>query len=754
MWDKREWYEPVTLEPYHPDSDNKLTKAPKFATIDIETQDWVNYVCGEVYWIAKNGQEMSFETNDIKALMIKCFEIKAKYKIRNFVAHFGGKFDFLFFIKALLYDLRIEIKNIIPRGPSILSFKAILHNPKRFGIESNKPVDITFRDSSALLPFALGSLTRSFNVETLKGEMDFLFVKQVYDGVDYLDDIIEHPSCVTFLSGKQISKITKDIRRREKWIRYWNFERYPLFPFLGKISYVRPYMLKLDKKGNVVKNDWFEEVTYPVFKRDDLLKYLHNDCKSLYQCIDAFFKAPLISSAKRKWTTASQAVEVFRLFLKTPLHSIPDSDDFWYEGNVDEFVRKAYFGGRTEIFKPVFDSEILGKDWLYYYDVNSLYPFVMKNHEYGDKFIGWIKGQKEYDEYDMAVWHCKVRVPENMYVPVLGTKVDDRLVFPVGEFSGYWTKYELEYAKTFGCEILELYEGAAFENVGYIFKDFINTLYQMRLDAKEKNDNVTQMVMKLIMNSCYGRMGINKNQSTIFIDDLTGKNARFIADIELDNGQYIRLSEKEEISRTMFSNPFIACMVTSYARIHLHKQIMSVGGEHVYYCDTDSVFSDVPMKTGKELGAMKLEYKCKSACFILPKTYVNDTIVMDDGHTKKQKLTMKGFDYKNIRNAFTIDEFVEYLNGEVGMISVTEKPKFATFKTALRMGEFVTMKNDPDIKRQVDKRKESEHFKKTGKKKKYVKKEYKLSEKTLQGRYNKRIIIQNGFDTEPLLIRE
>jgi hypothetical protein len=133
------------------------------------------------------------------------------------------------------------------------------------------------------------------------------------------------------------------------------------------------------------------------------------------------------------------------------LHSLPDDDIFYHEGDVDGFVRQAYFGGRTEIFKPIFDNEINDSDFLFYQDINSLYPYVMSKFEYPDKFLGWLEGKKEYDQHEMAIWHCKVRVPEDMYAPPLPVKREERLIFPVGEFKGYWTKYELEYAKGLGC---------------------------------------------------------------------------------------------------------------------------------------------------------------------------------------------------------------------------------------------------------------------------------------------------------------
>jgi len=749
----REWYSPVKLRPFKPESSSQKTSVPDFATIDIETQDWIEYICGELYWVDEEMKEDWLETNDIKALMIRCFRLASEKGIKNFVAHFGGKFDFLFFLQSLFLSGEVLIENIIPRGPSLLSFDATLTVDKQeqYGLEL--PIKITFRDSAALLPFGLANLTKAFNVETLKGEMDFLFIKQVYNEIDYLDDMMKDERCVVFYSKKQVTRLTKSIRGRSDRLRYWNTERFALFPHVGKLSYVAPYMQKLNKKKEVVYNDWFEEMTYPIFKKKDLLTYLHHDCKSLHQCITAFFNAPLISSCKKKWTTASQAVEVFRLFMDHDLESLPDDDIFLHEGNVDGFVRQAYFGGRTEVFKPIFDSDIDESDWLYYYDVNSLFPWAMANHEFPNKFLGWMKGKKEYDSHDMAIWHCKVRVPENIYAPPLPVKREERLIFPVGVFSGHWTKAELEYAKTLGCEILEYYEGAAFENAGFMFKKFVETVYQMRLEAKERGDNVTQMVMKLIMNSCYGRMGINKDRSKLVIDDGKDSKVILIAEIETPHG-YLRLADKPEKSKTMFSNPAIACFVTSYSRIHLHKQFVLTGYEHIYYADTDSCFTNKPMDTGKELGAMKLEYKCRSACFLLPKTYVNEGIIDEDGKAKPMKLTMKGFDYKSIRNAFTMEDFMEYLQGDNGNISVVEKPKFATFKTALRMGEFVTMKNDPTIKRKVDERREAEHLKKTGKKKKYLKSEYNVSIKKLQGYYTKRKIVKGGFDTVPLRLNE
>ena len=40
--------------------------------------------------------------------------------------------------------------------------------------------------------------------------------------------------------------------------------------------------------------------------------------------------------------------------------------------NQYDFIKKGYYGGVTEIYRPYGEN-------LFYYDVNSLYPFVSKN---------------------------------------------------------------------------------------------------------------------------------------------------------------------------------------------------------------------------------------------------------------------------------------------------------------------------------------------------------------------------------------
>ena len=96
---------------------------------------------------------------------------------------------------------------------------------------------------------------------------------------------------------------------------------------------------------------------------------------------------------------------------------------------VENFIRKSYRGGRCEVFRP------FGKK-IFSYDVNGLYAYIMKKFDLPQgrpKVYNVKKGLENL--YGFA--YVRVKTPNGLYVPVLGTKVKDKgvekYVFPVGE---------------------------------------------------------------------------------------------------------------------------------------------------------------------------------------------------------------------------------------------------------------------------------------------------------------------------------
>ena len=68
----------------------------------------------------------------------------------------------------------------------------------------------------------------------------------------------------------------------------------------------------------------------------------------------------------------------------------------------------------------------------------------------------------------------------------------------------------------------------------------------------------------------------------------------------------------------------IASAVTSYARINISKTKLDILKKGLFYSDTDSIVTNIPLDdrlVGNALGQYKLEYTIQKAYFISSKTY-------------------------------------------------------------------------------------------------------------------------------------
>ena len=413
----------------------------------------------------------------------------------------------------------------------------------------------------------------------------------------------------------------------------------------------------------------------------ELRTYLAHDCKGLYECIERYFDWKLIKDVGSSYTIAGQAMKVLRLFIEEPIPAL--------SSQIDDFVRKAYFGGRTEIFKPLFVPTKKFKT-LYCFDVNSLYPTVMREFEYPGRFRRFTyKYEPEY----MGFYDATVEVPEGMYIPPLGIVHEvnggKKFIFPTGVFSGRWSTIELEYAKSLGVKILKTGKGAIFDSAGFIFRDYVDELYRIRLESPP--GTVSNILAKLLLNSCYGRFGLQRMREMIEVD--CGQlGAIPICELGPPERRMRLVKVPKEVES--FTNVAVAAWVTSQARIHMHKIYLQCQDE-LYYTDTDSLFTTHYFEDAKGLGALKMEYKENGgACFLLPKTY-----------QVGKKVVMKGFDRKKIQH-FTHDDFMTALEGDLRRLKIIQAPKFATFRTALRKKKLVTMMGGGtrEIRSEYDKR--------------------------------------------------
>lgn len=397
----------------------------------------------------------------------------------------------------------------------------------------------------------------------------------------------------------------------------------------------------------------------------ELSEYLKSDCLGLYQVLEKFYSQPLISQAGHAITIASQAQKVFQNYLDKYISAI--------HVDTNEFMREACHGGRTEIFKPI------GKK-IFEYDVNSLYPFVMMTNEYPDGIAvkcSYLKPDK------LGIYKVRVTAPKDLKIPIIPVKIDKKLLFPLGEFTTTCTSIEIEYAKTLGYKF-EIIKGYYFKEKRAYFKDFITDLYAIR--QKSLSGSVDNILAKLLMNSSYGKFIIKLDRSLITFKPEIG--TRFFREIKLKNKTY-EIYEKD-VRLKSFNHCGIGAFILAYARIHMHK-LMHPISDHVYYTDTDSIWTDMILPSSSEIGALKLEKPKNSdqdfydeVCFLLPKTYIAQ-------NKDYKKVAMKGFDSRKIKH-FNFNDFTMALQGEL-KLSVTHDETISKFKSALKYKKIVKLKD-------------------------------------------------------------
>ena len=323
-------------------------------------------------------------------------------------------------------------------------------------------------------------------------------------------------------------------------------------------------------------------------------------------------------------TTASQALNAFRhKYMDVPIfiHHFPDPV---------KLERESYHGGRTECF-------FIGKKTdtpIYYVDVNSMYPYVMRDGNFPTKFVHMTKGTMSYQAYNNKTeLSCIAEVRVNIKTPYLPLVKDGRLIFPVGSFTCVLADPELKEAMRRG-DVREI-KRAAWYTTAPIFEGYVRDLYALRMKYKKEGDDAFEMITKNLLNSLYGKFG---QHNTVWqkVGETTTDFLGVVYDSDMDTGRArkLRIIDHviEEESETIEGNnafPAIASFVTSYARLVLWHYIEKAGVENVLYMDTDSLFLT---KAGydrladdvddHELGKLKLVARDTSMTIRAPKDYI------------------------------------------------------------------------------------------------------------------------------------
>lgn len=138
------------------------------------------------------------------------------------------------------------------------------------------------------------------------------------------------------------------------------------------------------------------------------------------------------------------------------------------------FIKKAYYGGVVEVYKP----------WginLIYYDVNSLYPFVAAINDIKRHICEYIESDYNLDlDKLFGFYYCKVKTNDH-YLGLLPVHING-LIMPNGEWFGGYFSEKLKFARDNGYEITVL-KGYTFNRVNNVFNKYVDDLFKIKANS-------------------------------------------------------------------------------------------------------------------------------------------------------------------------------------------------------------------------------------------------------------------------------
>lgn len=330
--------------------------------------------------------------------------------------------------------------------------------------------------------------------------------------------------------------------------------------------------------------------------REEIGKYLKKDCTSLYTLVTQF-RAEFGDNL----TIGGAALK--QLKARHKFQTTGERFDA-------KFRKDYYFGGRVEVFKAG-----IVKMPMKIYDVNSMYPYVMKSalHPVGSIPIVDKKIRKNT---------CFVVAEGRNYGAFCGRDEAGGLTFQRETGTFCTTIHEwraAEDTKTFRTSrIIKTY---GFDN-RISFDEFVSHFYSERQSAKLNGDKIHDIFYKLILNSSYGKFAQNpenfQDYAITSFDDEALPAPWTAAHI---HGKYIIWCKPTD--RKHWNNVCTGASITGAARAILLRGIHAAIDP--LYCDTDSIICrsmrpNVQLDNST-LGAWKLEGQGTIAAFAGKKLY-------------------------------------------------------------------------------------------------------------------------------------
>lgn len=364
--------------------------------------------------------------------------------------------------------------------------------------------------------------------------------------------------------------------------------------------------------------------------------YLRTDCISLSNSLDKFCYdlgrnfgiTPSISLS----TTSVKAFD--KCFYN--VEDIESNEEF------EEFIRKAIYGGRNEVYKRYGEGINL-------YDVHWMYTSCYDTPVPIGK-MRWVKGN--IDEGTLA--EAYVKVPKDRYIGPLPYRIKGKLAFPVGELQGWWDITTLRNAVKEGCD-LEIRRQLCCDEEP-ILDGFGKFITHLKTDKKRD-------LWKMFGLSVSGKFGQSRWRDEIkYIDDI--KDFKEFTPLDKDELYFQR---REYIKgRAPYIKPAISMRIRAEAGVR-HFKIIKEALEkgQIFYSDSDSIFTTSELSTGPSVGDLTFIGRASRGYFIRQKLY---------GVVQGGRLRQKSAGYSDLR--LSEEDFSKLLEGEDLERHVEDLPNF------------------------------------------------------------------------------
>lgn len=398
------------------------------------------------------------------------------------------------------------------------------------------------------------------------------------------------------------------------------------------------------------------------------IDYIRNDVEIMARALDFMFKERLT-----KMTIGSDALSYYKDMNKNFNKYFPILP---YEIDMD--IRKSYKGGFTYL-NDCYKEKETGRGLVL--DVNSLYPSVMTGEylPFGEPifFTGKYEEDVLYKLYIQTLT-CSFELKEGK-IPTI--QIKNNLAFVPNEYvkssdgdlvTLTLTNVDLKlFFENYNVENITYHSGWKFKALKGLFTSYITYWTEKKINAKKEGNNVLYLISKLMLNSLYGKFGLNPNVGSKYPylnEDGVVKYGNY--PIEIRDSIYIP----------------VASFITSYARNKTIRTSQAIkdytlknyGKDYYIYSDTDSIhlleMSKEELSSFVEIDDYKLGAWKMESTFVRGK-YIRQKCYIELGEDDKLNVVVAGLP-KKLGNIINFDNFKVGFTTE----NIDIKEKKLTFK--------------------------------------------------------------------------